>query len=384
MKTVFILACFDVYKGNNAASARLKNYARALVLNEGVQVVFVHLRKPLKRFELEELDSNIFRFKEEKHDELGFGSFVNIFKYLKCLKKESVKYENPIFLFYPSVSDIIYVLSLLWIFNKKELYCEVNEVRRFAFDFSNWSLFAKVSAWLFDHLLCRFNGCIFISRKIQRYYSSKCSNSLVIPIISDLEQCTYDIQYKRNSTIKMVFTGTVSVEKENLKELILGFSLFLKSGNSAELHFYGHISKADFNVIDNILYKEKIRENVFFHDTVKQKDIAKVLRSADVLILPRRNTLQNNYGFSTKLSEYIVSGIPVILTKTGVVCDFFTDNINCIIVEGYDRYAFRDSFFKFLKKNDVELSAISTEALNTAKKYFDYKLYSRTLNNFLK
>ena len=116
---------------------------------------------------------------------------------------------------------------------------------------------------------------------------------------------------------------------------------------------------------------------------VEHTKIADVLSSADCLILPRRNTKQNFYGFSTKLSEYAVSGTPIILTDTGVVFDYFTDGVDCLKVKGYEAKDFCEQMRRFVSMSAEEKSELAQNAFNTANSYFNWKMYSDILTNFL-
>ena len=70
------------------------------------------------------------------------------------------------------------------------------------------------------------------------------------------------------------------------------------------------------------------------------------------------------------------------MTNTGVVSDFFKDNYNCYMVEGYQR----DDFFEKLKiaisSTPSASERLAHNAYNTAKEHFAYKNYTSLFTDF--
>ena len=168
-----------------------------------------------------------------------------------------------------------------------------------------------------------------------------------------------------------------------LFELFKGLYLFDKEYTSWELLMYGPILDSNRKIINDILQKLKLNNKIHLMGEVMHSQIFNILHNADCLILPRRNTKQNYYGFSTKLSEYAVSGTPIILTDSGVVFNYFRDGKDCLKVEGYEASGFYIQFLRFTKMTAIQRQDLAKEAYQTAKKNFDWRLYSKTLSDFL-
>jgi glycosyltransferase involved in cell wall biosynthesis len=54
---------------------------------------------------------------------------------------------------------------------------------------------------------------------------------------------------------------------------------------------------------------------------------------ATMLVFTRPSSLQADYGFSTKLGEYLATGRPVIATRTGEVEKYLKDGQNAFICD---------------------------------------------------
>ena len=128
--------------------------------------------------------------------------------------------------------------------------------------------------------------------------------------------------------------------------------------------------------------KTCVHDKIVYHGVLQHSEVETVLSSAGALVLPRANNKQNYYGFSTKLSEYAVSGAPIIMTNTGVVADYFQDGTNCLMCEGYDRNAFKQKFDELAQMSVAEKQQMAEDAYRVAQNCFDYRLYSETLKNF--
>ena len=88
----------------------------------------------------------------------------------------------------------------------------------------------------------------------------------------------------------------------------------------------------------NALIQELHLENrVFIRDPMPLREIAKVIETADLGIVPKRKDTFGNEAFSTKILEFMAMGVPVLVSDTQI-----------------DRYYFNDSVVKFFRGGDEE------------------------------
>ena len=368
---------------NNAVSARVWNYAQTLRM-AGESVFLLSYGDYCRGGELSELSKSIFSYgtgNQETSSKRFFASLSTL------VKSESIK----AILFYPTPNPSFEIFFLLW---KKQtrfsnVFCEINEVRRFEHSYSStfslpkrllYNLVTKASEGFTRH----YKGLVCISNTIKQYFLKYNSNAIVIPILSDIPNTlppTGPIEDRH--VTRFVFTGTVAIEKENLIELVRGFSLFDKEYKEWEFLLYGRIPYSNRKELDVLLREYRLTEKIRLMGEIDHSSIPGVLSEADCLILPRCNTQQNYYGFSTKLSEYAVSGTPIILTDTGVVFNYFQDGNDCLKVAGYDAEGFYEQLKRFISMSKENRNMIAQNAYKTAKLNFDWRLYSECLHNFL-
>jgi len=381
MKSVVIISQTDLYYGNTAADARMNNYARALALaNVDVYMLPTNLLTAKKQWV--EVEPHIYTLPKEKtKSRKGYNLFYiaglirKIKRRLKAIKGEVVVLN------YPNTSTLLVDILMLIFIRKIPVYCELNEVRKYASGSNNNTVRNRLYNSLLEKTYQWYDGIVFISRHIREYYSSKARRSVIVPILSDCSK-SYTPS-KGINTLDFVFVGSISFPKENLEELFEGFCLFANEYPEARLKLYGPISPSDQKRLEGFVEKSDMKEQILYLGKLQHSEVEEVLSTAGALLLPRSNNKQNYYGFSTKLSEYAVSGTPIIMTNTGVVADYFQDGENCLMCDGYGRDAFKKKFDELAQMSIAEKQQMAGKAYRVAQNHFDYRLYPETLMGFL-
>lgn len=396
MKNVIFFSDQPLYFGNTAGVIRLNHYAKALLMNNLVTVYQVPFYSLCSLSNLQVIDERYKVFKKDTFYKRKKGALLifQYFQFLYLLNKFSKTLSGDvIFLYYPShsvVLDLIVVFVSRYLYSNK-IYLEVNEVPRYKLQ-GDQNIFEKIRYIVYSHLFeftfKYYRGLLCISENIYHFYEKYNKNKLVIPIL-----CSPDDKYQhfiyssrvhlKSNPVIFLFSGTISIEKENLVELFKGFALFLQCGFRAELHFYGAEAKDSMKNITNLLLEIGIFDAVKFFGVYENKNVNSILRTADALLLPRGNTNQNFYGFSTKLSEYLVSGVPIIMTNIGEVNKYFLNGYNCILLKNFDSLSFYYSLIEFMNMSEENRKSLAINALQTAYTYFDFKLHSKKINSFL-
>ena len=381
MKSVVIISTADLYYGNSAAVARMNNYAKTLAL-ANIDVYLMPIAVVDAKKNWIEVEPHIFSLSKDGNSiPKGFNLF-GIIKLSKIIKQLMSKiYGDVVVLNYPSTSSLLLDIILLLSLRKLPVYCEVNEVRKFASGSNNTTIRNRLYNFFLEMTYKWYDGIIFISRHIQEYYSTKAHRSIIVPILSD---CSKSFSPSKGiTTLNFVFVGTVSFPKENLEELFQGFCLFAKEHPEARLKLYGILSQSDQKRLEEFVGQNNMKQKISYLGRLQHSEVGRVLSTAGALVLSRANNKQNYYGFSTKLSEYAVSGTPIIMTNTGVVADYFQDKVNCLMCDGYDRNAFKQKFDELVQMSVAEKQQMTENAYKVAQNHFDYRLYSETLLKFL-
>jgi glycosyltransferase involved in cell wall biosynthesis len=103
----------------------------------------------------------------------------------------------------------------------------------------------------------------------------------------------------------------------------------------AEFHIHGRgDSKA---VLEEIVRSLSLQGRVFIHDMSPKEQVAEAMANADLGVVPKRNDSFGGEAFSTKILEFMLLGVPLLVSGTKI-----------------DRYYFNDSVVKFFEPEDEE------------------------------
>ena len=378
MHSVIIVSTANLYYGNSAAVARMNNYARALA-QANVDVYLVCVYSFQSQEEMVEVEPHIYACSHKKVRVRHRYDVFFIYSVIKKIRKFIHWHHGHVTILNYSSANLLLDIALLLFVRGIHIYCEVNEVRKF--ESSGQSIRVRMNNKLLEKTYKRYDGLVFISRTIQEYYRPVARKSIVVPILSE---CNKPFSVSKGiDTLNAVFVGSIYFPKENLEELLEGFCSFASEHPNARLNMYGILTRSDKEKLDDFIDKSHMRGIINYCGVIQHSDVEEVLSSAGVLLLSRANNKQNYYGFSTKLSEYAVSGTPIIMTNTGVVTDYFRDRVNCLMCNGYDRNSFKEKFEEWAIMDIEEKKNIAKQAYLTAQQNFDYRLYSEKLADFL-
>lgn len=397
---IVIYSTIELVNGNSAGSARVMNYARAL--SESCDVILVSFKR-LRNISIDnliEIEPNIYtvgqKLKSNKFTSKLFYYFrifyflIRINKLLKSIDDS----KSKTLLFYPTVEVFVDYISVAYLIKYKRLKIiyEANEVRKYSSDLEKnpngiKSRYLKIKYSCSEKLTKYFKGIICISTGIEKYFRKYNSNTIVIPILSNLtfKIGEKELSYKTSDIFRIGFFGSISFNKENLQLFLETLHDLKKTRPNLNfvVEFYGSIDKVNKSKLYSSISKLELDKNIYYKGQVLQKNVISLMKHFHLLVLPRGNTLQNHYGFSTKLSEYLQSGTPCLVTNVSDNALYIVDNKNGFIVEPDDKHAMLNKLIFIMENYETYCNKIVNYSLLTVKRYFYYKNYSTILKNYL-
>jgi glycosyltransferase involved in cell wall biosynthesis len=94
---------------------------------------------------------------------------------------------------------------------------------------------------------------------------------------------------------------------------------------TAELHIYGR--GPALPLLHELVRELQLDASVRLRDFLPSLQIAEVMSAADVGVVPKRADGFGNEAFSTKILEFMASGVPVIVAKTRIDAHYFNDDL---------------------------------------------------------
>lgn len=385
-----------IVNGKKAGSQRVLNIAKSLA-NGNVKVFLCSFydidRNPIIA---NQIYPGIYRLQSIK---IGQKSYFHLFGFLKSVNKYIKSLESkPVIYLYPTtfiLKDFIYLLNFK-VFKCCRLFCEINELRvtnafvstppRKALPrlyFYMYSVYNMIAYKLSELIAFFCDGIVVISTNLEKYFRRYTNNILKIPILCDVTEESHSIKKfdPDSETFKICFAGTVNIKKEGFDLLFQALSV-VKEKHDLELYLYGILEIADRYLLKKFSSIYGLKGKVFYKGNIEPEDLHLEFVKYHLLILPRPLTAQTHYGFSTKLSEYLVSGVPTLVTDVSDNSLYIKDNYNGFIIPPGSLSDMVNKIHDIIDNYNERYLLISQNAKQTARESFDYKLYSKAIVEF--
>lgn len=308
---------------NTAFANRLRCIAKGL-MESGVDVIIYGLastKEVSSRFCEEGIDFRLLYGGSNKY--LGF--FIGVFKGGAVVRKS----PTSLLLI---VQPILLFIILLFKGRGSYVYHERTEYPDLA---GKDTFFSKIHLALYHRVCKKFNSIWVISTALRDYFIRNGVDKekiIIFPMLVDPTrfentQVTKPVPY-------IAYCGDMANDKDGLFDLIQAYSVFKQKIQGVLLYLIGDTkSNEQMGKIKKISEDLGIIEDVVFAGRVSVERIPALLGGATVLALARPDNRQAQGGFPTKLGEYLATGVPVVVTRTGDIDLYLEDNKNCFFVE---------------------------------------------------
>ncbi len=237
-----------------------------------------------------------------------------------------------------------------------------------------------------DQLVAEYDGNIAISRNMEERIQKLNPNLLRIPILADVKRFSQKNPVRiDNELIQLGFTGYLTMKKDGIGELIKAIGILRDKYNigNIRLNLYGTGYRDTLAKIRKLIDEKGVTENVVLHGQVPSESIPEILSQQDILLLTRPENLQTRFGFSTKLAEYMASGVPVLITSVSDNTLYVKDGENGFVSCSHKAADTAERLFEVISRKDYLDKSIGQRARATALQHFDAVNYSDQLIQFL-
>lgn len=180
-----------------------------------------------------------------------------------------------------------------------------------------------------------YNGFITISENLFRLahkHKSTTAEIIKVPILLDKTEIETVNPYQHNKPY-IFHGGKLTESKDAMVSTIKAFAIANRTLNGSVDFIIAGPPSEDLSEIKRIIKDEKLEQNVIFLGEIPHDKVLEYVTGASLCILNKNNTLQNQCGFSTKLSDILLAGTPVITTYIGEAPNWLKDNESAYITE---------------------------------------------------
>ena len=335
--------------------------------NNGVEVFFVYSS----------------RNDENPQEKYPFACFIRIaeggrfdiksyYAFYKTIK--SVYTKDSVILFY----DLPYY-SFFFRSRKYNVFAEVTEIPMFG---EKASFFKRTLVKLTLIGARHFTGLFVISHSLKEYFIENGIKNVEI-INMFVDKARFEGLKKNNKEKYVGYCGSITTQKDGVDVLIKSFALFNKHHPEYKLYLFGGID--NINVKEALLREAEeleVASSVIFMGQIDSKEIPQKLMDATILAMARPDSKQAQYGFPTKLGEYLATGNPIVLTGVGEIPLYLEDRVNALVVAPGDFNAFAEKLI-WIAEHQEEAKTIGAAGEELVNSVFSSEVQTQKAITFI-
>lgn len=247
----------------------------------------------------------------------------------------------------------------------------------------NDSLWNRFRRWCYEKItMPSFDGFIPISEELTLYARrvAKSVPYVKIPILIDVNQYAGVVAYKHPRPY-IFHAGTMTERKDAIVSTIMAFAKASKSLNYSIDFILAGPKSPHYKELQAIIEDGNIQDNIHFIGEITHKEVLSYQKGAALSVLNKNDNPQNRCGFSTKLGDVLLAGVPVITTTVGEANFFLKDQESAYICEPHNIEAIADKIEQVFADNQKRV-AIGLAGKVVAQNNFDCNIQGVRLRNF--
>lgn len=367
----------------NAATNRVYNYARGFIENgtDAYVICFRHSYSQNKEGSVNDIKYYIPFTPHKRSDSLILRSWYRVSKYLNAVKIiiEIGKKDKIIAIncYSRIFGTRLFAYFLAKITNSK-LVLESSE-HPYQYYKTN-SLFSRIRANVELKIALKLSdGVLCISRYLVDFYKGIGVNPQKLFLVPSTVDTARFIK-KETSPLNfqyVLYCGGLSILKDGVNILIKSFASISGLHSNIFLVLIGKAESAnEEKVLKELVKKLHIESKVYFLGQIPRNEIPKYLSNSAILALARPKSLVADAGFPSKLTEYLATGVPVIVTSVGEIPDYLTDNENAFLSKPDSAAAFADKM-SYVLENYTQALEVAKHGKDLTETVFNYNYQSK-------
>lgn len=210
----------------------------------------------------------------------------------------------------------------------------------------------KIETYLSDGIICISQYLI----DFHKYYGIPSYKLVHIPSTVDTGRFTV------SNNIPLAFDyilycGSLTVSKDGVNILVESFARIIEKHPDVSLVLIGKgDTMEEENFIRELVKNLDISSKVFFLGQMSRNEIPRYMNHSKILALARPESMVADAGFPSKLTEYLATGVPVVVTEVGEIPVYLKDKENAFLARPGNVEAFANKLdfvlnnYQFAKK----------------------------------
>lgn len=230
-----------------------------------------------------------------------------------------------------------------------------------------------------------YDGIFCISNYLIEFYKNAgFAEKKLFLVPSTVDTARFNIEMKSPLPYDYIaYCGSLTVMKDGVDILIESFSKICGKHSNINLVLIGAgdtVEEEEY--VRNLVQTLKLESRIIFLGLLPRTEVPKYLLNAKILALARPKSKVADAGFPSKLTEYLSTGNPVVVTSVGEIPYYLKDNEHAFLAEP-------DNAEDFAGKLDFVLSNYGTAKLVGEKgkeltnTIFNYNFQAKRMMTFI-
>lgn len=225
---------------------------------------------------------------------------------------------------------------------------------------------------------------ILMTQKLIDYYNSTICTKPSYLMGSILDERRFDgiKPIANKSESYLCYMGNMQLTKDNVDNIIEAFSLISSKYPELYLYLYGTPSSEDKKIIKDLIDNKHLSNRVLLMGRADYNDVPGILAMAKILVTSQPNTMRAEGGFPTKMGEYMMTRVPMIVTDVGEIKNYVQDGVTTFMVPPCNPQAYAEKI-DYVLNHKEECDLVAERAYHYAKKHFSSTEVAKGMVEFL-
>ena len=248
------------------------------------------------------------------------------------------------------------------------------------------SFFRKMQGHIRTYIetkLC--DGIFCISNYLIDFYKAKGVNPKRLFLVpSTVEKGRFRTSYDSPLGFQYIlYCGSLTIIKDGVNILIESFARISGKHPDINLVLIGKGDSIEEEMIfRDIVNKLDIKNRVFFLGQLSREVVPAYLMNAKINALARPTSIVADAGFPSKLTEYLATGIPVVITEVGEIPVYLKDDENAFLSKPDNIDAFAEKLDYVLNNYDLA-RVVSSKGQELTDTIFNYNIQAKRMIEFI-